>query len=65
MSAVKGFRLLAPIVAFAVLAGCASNRIAKCEGHLVQINPPPPKPAAAAPATVQKSQSARSTGHEL
>jgi len=63
MRAVKGYRFLAPMAVLAVLAGCASNRILKCEGHLVAINPPPPKPAVAAPAPVQKSQSARSTEH--
>jgi hypothetical protein len=64
MSSSKGCQLLAAIAAFAALAGCASNRIAKCEGHLVQINPAPPKPAVVAPAPMQKSQSPRGTEHK-
>ncbi|MGH8200313.1 MAG: hypothetical protein ACREVO_08100 [Steroidobacteraceae bacterium] len=56
-------RLLALVAVLAALAGCATNRIARCEGHLVPINPPPPKPAMAAPVPAQKSQSARRTGH--
>ena len=54
MSALKGYRIAAALAVLAVLAGCATNRIARCEGHLVPINPPPPKPAAAAPAPFPK-----------
>ena len=64
MSARKGYRLLGLMAALAVLAGCATNRILKCEGHLVAINPAPPKPALAAPAPVQKSPSPQNTGHK-
>ena len=55
MSVLRGCRLLALVAVLAALAGCATNRIARCEGHLVAINPPPPKPAMAAPAPAQKS----------
>jgi hypothetical protein len=48
----------------ALLTGCATNRILKCEGHLVPINPPPPKLALAAPTPAQKAQSAPSTEHK-
>lgn len=61
MSALTGLRLLASAAMLAVLCGCATNRILKCEGHLVPINPPPPKPAMAAPAPAQKSHAAPST----
>ena len=64
MSAAKGYLLLASMAVLAVLTGCASNRILKCEGHLVPINPPPPKLAVAAPTPVQKFKSARSTEHK-
>jgi hypothetical protein len=63
MSALKGCRLVAVLAGVAALAGCATNRIARCEGHLVPINPPPPKPPVAAPAPAQKSPSPRSTEH--
>ena len=62
MSSRKGYRLLAIVVTLTALAGCATNRIARCEGHLVPINPPPPKPAMAAPAK-PKSQSSRKAEH--
>lgn len=65
MSALKGWRIVAALAVLAVLAGCATNRIARCEGHLVPINPPPPKPAMVAPAPTpapaQKSPSPRTT----
>ena len=61
MSALKSYRLLGLVAALSTLAGCATNRILKCEGHLVPINPPPPKPALAAPAPAQKLPSPRST----
>jgi hypothetical protein len=64
MSTRKGYRLLAIVAALAALAGCATNRIARCEGHLVPINPPPPKPARAVPAPRQKSQSPRNAEHK-
>ena len=63
MSSRKGYRLLAIMVALTALAGCATNRIARCEGHLVPINPPPPKPAMAAPAPKPTSQSSRKGEH--
>jgi hypothetical protein len=66
MSALKGHRLLAMAAVLVALAGCATNRILKCEGHLVPINPPPPKPAMAAPVSAptpaQNSRSSRNTG---
>jgi len=61
MSALKGCRALASLAVVAALAGCATNRILRCEGHLVPINPPPPKPAMAAPAAAHGSQPARNT----
>lgn len=61
MSALTAHRLLVSAAVLVVLSGCATNRILKCEGHLVPINPPPPKPAMAAPAPAQKSHSAPST----
>ena len=64
MSAPKGYRALAFIAVLAVLAGCSTNRILKCEGHLVPINPPPPKPAMGAPAPAEKPQSAQRTEHK-
>ena len=63
MSARKGYRLLAVVVALTALAGCATNRIEKCEGHLVPINPPPPKPAIVVPARRHKSQTSRNAEH--
>jgi hypothetical protein len=62
MSARTGWRLLVFAAGLVVLSGCATNRILRCEGHLVPINPPPPKPAMTVPAPAQKSQSARHTG---
>jgi hypothetical protein len=64
MSALKRYRLLGLVAVLAVLAGCATNRILKCEGHLVPINPAPPKPALAAPAPAQKSPSPRNAEHK-
>ena len=61
MSALTAHRLLVSAAVLVVLSGCATNRILKCEGHLVPINPPPPKSAMAAPAPAQKSHSAPST----
>jgi hypothetical protein len=61
MSARIALRLLVFAAGLVVLSGCATNRILKCEGHLVPINPPPPKPAMAVPAPAQKPQSARPT----
>ncbi|MGC2164295.1 MAG: hypothetical protein WA634_20540 [Silvibacterium sp.] len=55
MSVLKDAQLLALLAVLTALAGCATNRVARCEGHLVAINPPPPKPAMAAPAPTQKS----------
>ena len=63
MSAYKGYRLLAIVAVLTALVGCATNRIARCEGHLVPINPPPPKPAMAAPAPKPTSQSSRKGEH--
>jgi hypothetical protein len=64
MSARTGWRLLLFSAGLVVLSGCATNRILKCEGRLVPINPPPPKPAMAKPAPAQKSPSPRRTEHE-
>jgi hypothetical protein len=61
MSAPTGWRLVVFAAVLLVLSGCATNRILKCEGHLVPINPPPPKPAVATPAPARKPQSARPT----
>ena len=61
MSALRRSRLLAIVAMLAVLAGCATNRILRCEGHLVPINPPPPKPVMAVPAPARDSPSARTT----
>ncbi len=62
MSALKGSQLIASVALLAALAGCATHRILRCEGHLVPINPPPPKPAMTAPAP--KSPSAGSIEHK-
>jgi hypothetical protein len=64
MSALKGCRALASIAVVAALAGCATNRILRCEGHLVAINPPPPKPAMGTPAPAEKPHSPRSEEHK-
>lgn len=64
MSALSGYRVPASLMILALLAGCATNRILKCEGHLVPINPPPPKPAAAAPVPTPRPESARNAGHK-
>jgi hypothetical protein len=64
MSARTGWRLLVFAAVLLVLSGCATNRILKCEGHLVPINPPPPKPAVATPAPARKPQSSRRTEHK-
>lgn len=64
MSALKGCRTLASIAVLALLAGCATNRILRCEGHLVPINPPPPKPAMGAAAPAERPHSPRNEGHK-
>jgi len=61
MSARSGYQVMIFAALLVVLSGCATNRILKCEGHLVPINPPPPKPAVATPAPARKPQSARPT----
>lgn len=61
MSARSGYQVMIFAAVVVVLSGCATSRILKCEGHLVPINPPPPKPAVATPAPARKPQSARPT----
>lgn len=59
MSTFRRYRFFAIVAVLAALSGCATSRILKCEGHLVPINPAPPKPAMAVTSPARKSQSAR------
>ena len=49
MSRLRGGRALM-LALLVVASGCAARHPVRCDSHLVPINPPPPKAAAATPA---------------